>query len=138
MALNLSIVTQTFGANEDMTWLGSAHGTTMMDPVTLLASAFVASFPTGVVPSGVVLGKVTATGKYVPYLVGNGDGSQTPVGHLGGTVDFSQGSSNLASAAWTDVSAPLFFHGEVIVSKLPTNHGHTAAVTTALPLIKYV
>jgi hypothetical protein len=138
MGMNLAIVTQTFGASEDQSWLGSAHGTNMADPVTLKASSFSTTWPGGVVPSGVVLGKITASGLYAPYASGNVDGSQTPLGHLMVTVDFTGGLTNLPSASWTDQSAALLFHGEVIVAKLPANSGHTGAVTTALPLIKYV
>lgn len=138
MGMNLTIVSQSFGASEDQSWLGSAHGTNMADPITLKASSFSATWPGGVVPSGVVLGKITASGLYAPYASGNVDGTQAPLGHLFTTVDFTQGTVNLPSASWTDTAAALYYHGSVIVSKLPANHGHTAAVTTALPLIKYV
>lgn len=138
MGMQLGIVTQTLGAVEDQSWLGSAHGTSEADPITLSAAAFAASFPTGFVPSGVVLGKVTATGLYVPYLEGNADGSQTPVGHLFTSVDLTNGGLLPASANWANASAALLWHGEVIVAKLPANHGHTAAVTTALVRINYV
>lgn len=138
MGMNLAIVTQTFGATEDQSWLGSSHGTNLGDPITLNAASFASAFPTGVVPSGVVLGKITATGLYAPYAAGNADGTQTPLGHLLTTHDFSQGIINLAAASWTNSSAPLFYHGEVIIAKLPAASGYVAAVATALPLIKYV
>jgi hypothetical protein len=55
--------------NEDMTWLGSAHGTETGDTITLDLSLFTAAthFPNGYIPSGMTLGKVTASGAYGPY-----------------------------------------------------------------------
>jgi hypothetical protein len=140
MGMNLSIFTQVIGAPEDLSWCGSSHGLLTMDPVTLVAAQFAALFPSGVVPSGVVLGKVTATGKYAPYtsVATYGVGTDTPVYILGSTVDFSQGQLLLPSASWTDTSAAAMFHGQVIIAKLPTNNGYTAAVKTALPLISFV
>lgn len=59
--------TETFVAGEDHSWLGSAHANDTWDSITLDGDAFLTAFPTGVVPSGVVLGKVTSSGLYVPY-----------------------------------------------------------------------
>lgn len=138
MGMNLAIVTQSFGASEDQSWLGSAHGTNIADPVTLNAASFVAAFPTGVVPSGVLLGKITATGLYAPYVDANADGTQVAAGILFSTVDFSQGLLNLPSASWTNTSAALFYHGEVIEAKLPANSGVDAAGKVDLNLIRFV
>lgn len=138
MGLNLPIVTQTFGASEDLSWLGSEHGTSTADSITLRAADFVASFPTGIVPSGVVLGRVTASGLVVPYLAANSDGSQVAIGHLFTTVDLTNGNLIPIAANWANVSAALLWHGEVIVSKLPANHGLDNAAKAALAQIHYV
>lgn len=66
--MNLNPRTETFG-QEDQTWLGSAHGTSMGRPVTLDISAFTEAthFPDGFVPSGTPVGKITASGLFGPY-----------------------------------------------------------------------
>jgi hypothetical protein len=51
---------------DDQSWLGSAHGTNECDTITLDGPACLDAFPDGVIPSGTVLGKITATGKYGP------------------------------------------------------------------------
>jgi hypothetical protein len=135
MGMNLAIRTSAFAAGEKQDWLGSQHGTQNADSITLKASAFAASFPTGTVPSGVVLGKITATGLYAPYLTGNVDGTQTPLGHLFTTVDLTAGGTQVAS----DTPGALLWHGEVVQANLPTSHGLDAGAITALKgSIKYV
>jgi hypothetical protein len=52
-------------------------------------------------------------------------GTQTPSGHLFNSVSIRTGQT-------TDVGAPLFEHGFVRISKLPTNSGYDAYVKTAL------
>lgn len=49
-------------------WMGDLHGLDTTEGVTLDGSLFgAASFPDGLVQSGTILGKVTATGLYGPY-----------------------------------------------------------------------
>lgn len=134
MGLNLPLVTQAYTASEDQKWLGSAHGTNEADPITLDGDTFLASFPTGIVPSGVVLGKITATGLYRQMLAASTDGSQTAVGHLFTTTDL----GGTTAATVDRVSAALYWHGEVVEADLPANHGLTAAAKTALNQIRYV
>jgi hypothetical protein len=66
--VNLNPVTETF-QNEDQRWLGSAHGTDAAESITLDTSAFTSGthYPNGYFPSGLPLGKITASGKYGPY-----------------------------------------------------------------------
>lgn len=65
---NLSVRSETFLPAEDQTWLGSAHGTQEGDTITLDAALFpVGTWADGIVKSGTVLGRVTATGLYGPY-----------------------------------------------------------------------
>ena len=66
--MNLSPVTETF-YQDDQTWLGSAHGTSSARSITLDTSAFTEGthYPNGYFPSGLPLGKITASGKYGPY-----------------------------------------------------------------------
>ena len=75
--------TETWTA-EDRSWLGSRHGTDVPQTVTLNTSTFTANthYPNGYVPSGTVLGMITATGLYGPYDDTASDGRQTAVGFL--------------------------------------------------------
>ena len=66
---------------EDRSWLKGPHG---VEPgttptVTLLTSLFDAEdhYPSGYIPSGIVLGEVTATGVYGPYDPDATDGRET-------------------------------------------------------------
>jgi hypothetical protein len=71
MGMRLGIVSETFSPAEDQSWLGSKHGVENATPITLDADKFLTTFPTGIVPSGVALGKITATGLYAPYTPKN-------------------------------------------------------------------
>ena len=66
--MDLKVRTTTY-LNEDQSWLGSAHATDTGETVTLALSTFdmVTEFPNGFIPSGVPLGKVTASGEYGRY-----------------------------------------------------------------------
>lgn len=124
MGLNLAVETTAY-TTENQSWLGSAHGTNECDSVTLDADKFLTAFPTGIVPSGVVLGKITASGLYAPYtdLGTHGAGTETASGHLFTTADLKGTTAGTAK----DTVVPLLWHGSVIEAKLPTNHGLTAA-----------
>lgn len=122
MGLHLAPRTITVSPPEDQSWLASAHGTQEMDPVTLLTSAFTGLFPTGYIPSGIPLGKITASGLYAPALAAASDGSQVVAGHLFTSVDLTAGGSQ-AVAAQARVPASLYWHGEVILAKIPAVAG---------------
>lgn len=55
-------------ATNDMSWLGSAHGTEATETGTLDVSAFTlgSHYPNGYFPSGLGLAKITASGKWGP------------------------------------------------------------------------
>lgn len=130
MGLNLQIVRQTFTAPENHSWLGSAHGTSEGDPITLAAAPLKAIFTDGIVPSGVVLAKYTSGGNaglYGPYSDAGATGLDTAAYHLLTTTDVNGG--NTAAAG--------YWHGEVVEAKLPSNHGLTAAAKADLTQIKY-
>ena len=114
---------------DSKTWLGSEHGTNRCDSITLDPTLTLAVFTDGDVPSGVVLGKVTATGRYGPYDNAAVDGRETARGHLFDAVHVTAG--NNAGGA-------LFWHGQVIEANLPTNHGLNAAAKAELTHINYV
>jgi len=88
-------------------------------------------YPNGYIPSGVVLGIVTATGKLGAYASGNADGTQTPVGILYNPIQVPADTSRKVQAAYVDCFAV------VSISRLPSNSGYVSAVATALPLVKF-
>jgi hypothetical protein len=110
--MDLTVQTQTFGGG-DYTWLGSAHGTQAGRSVTLHTAAFTAGThaPNGFYPSGLPLGKITASGFYGPYTPGAVDGTAVLAGFLLGDVR--------VSATSSDVQGALLEHGTVIAAKVP-------------------
>lgn len=96
-------------------WLWGSHGTGPGDTPSitldfnLIGSARRAN---GYVPSGTVLGRVTATGKYGEFDSAASDGRQTAAGHLFSSV---KTPANLA----TPVGGALFVHGFVDPARLP-------------------
>jgi hypothetical protein len=100
-----------------------------MDSVVLDRSTFDfdTAFPNGYLPSGVVLGKVTATGLYGLYADAGAGGLDTAVGFLGADIEI-----DALLAATVDELVPLYWHGEIDESKLPTGHGLTSAAKTDL------
>lgn len=112
MGVNLTIKRESFGAPEDYSWLGSAHGTNEADPITLNGDAFLATFTDGIVPGGTVVAKNVGTGLYEPYL---GSPSETQVltrTSTGGTIT-------------------LTFDGETTGTIAASAAGFTAAVVEA-------
>ena len=134
MAMNLGIKRQTISPSENQEWLGSAHGTQSMDSITLDAAACLAVFPTGVVPSGIKLGKITASGLYAPALEAAADGSKVVAGHLFTTVDLTAG-GDVALSGVANTPAALLWHGEVVSAKMPAV---TGVATAGAPNIRYV
>lgn len=117
--MDISVRTTTYGV-ENRSWLGSAHGTEATRTVTLDVSAFTEAthYPDGYIPSGVVLGRITASGLYGPYDNAAVDGRELAAGFL-----FNSTTVN----GTADLGAPLLEHGMVIEDKLPSNSGLDAA-----------
>ena len=114
-------------ATEDHSWLGSSHGTEATASITLDISKFTPAthYPNGYIPSGVVLGKVTATGKYGPYDDTANDGRAVAAGFLFAVV-------KPGASTATPIAAALLQHGVVVEAKLPTDNGIDAAAKTDL------
>ena len=112
---------------EDRSWLGSAHGTEATRSITLDTSAFTGGthYPNGYIPSGTVLGRITATGLYGPYSDGASDGRQVAAGLLFSSV-------KPGSTSTVDVGGALMEHGFVVEANLPTDSGVDAAAKTDL------
>lgn len=102
---------------ENRSWLLSAHGT---DPgttpsITLDTSAFTAAthYPNGYIKSGIILGVITATGKYGPYDDSLVNGQEVAAGILFSSVKV----PNLADLT-VDPGAAMVVHGFVSSAKL--------------------
>lgn len=117
-------------------WLRSPHGT---EPGTTpsialdltAAGGFVKAthYPNGYIRSGVVLGKITASGKYGLYDSGASDGRQTAVGILFNSESVRDGQPTAANA--------MLVHGFVETARLPFPAQVTTPVKTALNLINF-
>lgn len=133
----LGLVTETFG-QDDQSWLGSEEGTSRAMSITLDTSAFVAAthYPDGYFKSGIILGKITASGLYGPYNNAASDGTEVAAGLLLCAVD-------APSVNTIDPQGAMLWHGRVLISKLPiaqaTNGGPDVggAYKTDLPQIRF-
>jgi hypothetical protein len=117
--------------NENQKWIGPGGISALRDlrSITLNRALFdlVTAFPNGFIPSGIVLAKVTATGLYGPYLdsaEAGAPGRGVALGFLAVTVE--------ASTPGGNISAALYWHGEVVEAQLPAGHGLDAAGRTDL------
>lgn len=132
MGMNLTIKTETFGAPENLEWLGSAHGSQNGDSLTLDGASLAALFPTGLVPSGIPLKRNGGTGRYAAAIT-----AEVPDYHLFVTVDLTSGGKLPAA---TDTPASGIWHGEIIAAKVPAYTGKTSVVAanTTSGLFRYV
>lgn len=131
--MELGIRTTTYGV-EKRGWLWGPHGTEpgTNPSITLDLTTFVAGthYPQGYIPSGCVLGKITASGKYGPYDSAATDGRQTAAGILFDSETVNTGQTQAVNA--------LFVHGFVDPARLPFQSGSgaaSAAAKTSLNLI---
>jgi hypothetical protein len=110
--------------NEDQRWIAPEGIADMHVARTVSLNVALFSrvtFANNLIPSGVVLGKVTATGLYGPYDDTSGTGLQTALGFLLTTVEWD------ALKTSGNIVVPLYWRGAVIESLLPTGHGLDAA-----------
>ena len=122
--MNIAQTTETWG-NEDLSWLGSAHGTTMTDSVTIDRALMTAGWLTdGVVPAGAILRRVAATGRWAPWAGGD---------DIAGILV-----SPVMVGASGNPQGAVMRHGQVIIAKLPATSGYAAGVPATLPLIQFV
>ncbi len=126
MAIDLSVRTSTI-AGSDPSWLASAHGTLNNRTVTLDLSKFdfASTFTSKMIPSGVVLAKITASSLYGPYNDGLSNGQEVATGFLFTDVDVADFITDLGSTTLTGkkVLAPMQITGIIKVANLPTGHG---------------
>lgn len=122
--------------NEDQRWVapGGIADLHNADSITLKMSLFSrVTFANNLLPSGIVLGKVTASGLYGPYDDAAVDGRQVATHHLLATVAWP---ADMAAGAQLPVAG--YWRGEVIESLLPTGHGLDAAAKVDLARVRYI
>jgi hypothetical protein len=117
MSFNPAVRTEVEWANEDRRWLAHRKGYDSNRSITLDISSFQAAHMTvkGAIPSGVVLGRITASGKYGPYDTDGTDGREVARGFLFSAVV----PDNLTLATSTDPGAALTWEGIVNQDFLP-------------------
>lgn len=119
--------------SENRSWLRGPDGTVPGDnpSIVLDVSKFTAGthYPNGFIPSGTVLGKITASGMYGPYLAAATDGTETAAEILFSSVTIN-GATRLGGAG--------LHKGEVIPSKLPFSTGAGALDAAAQADLKLV
>lgn len=122
MTTDISVTKVSFQV-EKRDWLLSPHGT---DPgttpsVTLDPSKFVKAdhYPNGYIPSGIALGKITASGLYGPYDDAASDGTQTATGLLFSSVNVTNPDGSIKAK----VGGAQVVHAFVDPAKLPIGSG---------------
>lgn len=113
--INLKITSDSW-SGQDYSWLKSRKGFDTCRSVTLDLTTFLAAHSsTGKIPSGTVLGKITASGKYGPYDNAAVDGREVARGLLLHDVRVADSSGN----AFADPGAAMLWEGIVAEAKLP-------------------
>lgn len=98
-----------YAVGGDLSWLGSAHGLNATRSITLDMSKFTEGthYPDGYVPSGTVVAKDDATGKYGPADAENTDDVVFTVG------------DRAVTAADASILVAGFDHGRIVETNLP-------------------
>lgn len=126
-------VTRTDFQVENRSWLLGPHGTEpgTTPSVTLDISAFTEAdhYPNGYLPSGLVVGLITASGLYGPYDDAAIDGTETAAGILFSSVKVPDSGA--------DPGGAIVVHGFVDPAKLPANNGLDTAARADLSLIHF-
>jgi hypothetical protein len=139
MGISPAITTASWGV-DSKGWLLARKGFDTCRSITLDLALFTVAkgFTLGYIPSGTVLGKVTASGLYGPYNPAGADGREVAAGHLFDAVALTDGEGN----AFTVAGAALFWEGIVRRDMLPAFTGtegelDAAAETDMAKLIRY-
>jgi hypothetical protein len=116
MGINLAITEESWGA-DSKDWLATRKGFDTARSITLNLALFTEAlgFET-FIPSGTVVGKVTASGLYGPYDPDGADGRQTAEFHLLNAVSLTNHAGGVSTYR---AGATGLWEGVVIESKLP-------------------
>lgn len=126
MGTNIAVTTEDFLGNEDRRWLGTRMGANQCRSITLDESLFAANhLMNGALPSGVVLGQVTATKRFGPYNNGGTGGLDVAAGLLFSTTKLTAGGTGRIAVA-------LFWGPGIVKTKyLPLLGGATTGLLDA-------
>lgn len=118
MGFNPTIRTERTVIGEDRTWCATRLGWDQARSITLDVSTFTeaANLDGYVLPSGLVLAKITASGLYGPYDPDGAGGQETAAGFLFSAVQL----DNTAVASASDVGAALLWMGVIVEANLPS------------------
>lgn len=103
----------------DATSLFASQSDIVARAITVLSGSTVNSSTS--LPRGTVLGRVTASDKYIPSVTGASDGSQLPVAVLADDISTASG----------DVACGAYFEGEFADLKMTYDSGWTPATLEA-------
>ncbi|KKB99480.1 hypothetical protein WR43_09650 [Mycolicibacter arupensis] len=92
-------------------------------------------YPNGYIPSGLVLGKISASGLYGPYDNNANDGRETAAGLLFSSV---RAIDSATGNPLAKVGGARFVHGLVNEARLPVSSGIDAAAKADLKLIAWL
>lgn len=106
MGVDIGVTTEEFVGNEDRRWLGTRMGTQDLRSITLDVSAFEAGHFTekGAIPSGTLLGKITASGKYGPYGQSANEVQTVAIDGTGGTYALTFDGETTATLTYLNTS----------------------------------
>jgi hypothetical protein len=118
---------------EQRGWLAGPHGTEpgATPSITLDITKFAADrYPNGFIPSGTLVGKITASGLYGPYDDAAVDGTQTAVGILFDSEPVRSGQTQATNA--------ILVHGFVEKARLPFQTGKGSADANGIADLKLI
>jgi hypothetical protein len=130
--VDFQTTTTLVGKPINKSWLHARHGQEVAVPGQLNASLFTADthYPTTgatayIIPSGVAVGRVTATGRYGPYDSTAVDGRAV----LAGYINDDEGVELIQPVSGAKPTFALLKHGVIKASKLPITAQRTAVLT---------
>lgn len=134
--MNIGQTEEAIALSVDQRWLATKHGQDIATPISLDTAAWTAHASViekttrpgtnGTVPDGVAVSTRDADGMGVPA----GTAASTPAGVLLEPLSLPLDTTEAAVGA-------LYWHGRVVISKLPANNGADATFRDALPLIRW-
>lgn len=115
--MDFSIETTSSGGS-DLRWLASSHGTDTAQPGTLdLDLVYAAPNVYGIIPSGIAVGKVTATGRYGLFDEAATDGREVLAGFV--LADVNTFTSLKQTFPSKKAAFALLQHGLINTARLP-------------------
>ena len=129
MGISVNITTESWSV-DSKEWLATRKGFDTCRSVTLDLSLFTSGDGCGAddyIPSGTVIGLVTASGLYGPYNPTATDGTETAAGHIFEAARITDSDKN----AFTRAVVPMLWEGVVIASKLLVFSGAKGEIDTA-------